>query len=81
MLGHASCCLVHTCCKVPAAVTRWGELLAQSCNCKKYSFCLWVQAHIGIVSSATAILKDMEDRGLLRVRMASLGWRTGVVMV
>lgn len=26
-----------------------------------------LQAHIGIVSSATAILKDMEERGLLRV--------------
>lgn len=27
-----------------------------------------LQAHIGIVSSATAIMKDMEQRGLLRVR-------------
>ncbi len=27
-----------------------------------------LKAHIGIVSSATAILKDMEQRGLLRVR-------------
>jgi hypothetical protein len=26
-----------------------------------------LKAHIGIVSSASAILKDMEDRGLLRV--------------
>ena len=26
-----------------------------------------LKAHIGIVSSATAILKDMENRGLLRV--------------
>ena len=38
------------------------------------------QAHIGIVSSATAILKDMEERGLLRVRLSvrvMLSWACG----
>ena len=35
-----------------------------------------LKAHIGIVSSATAILKDMEDRGLLKVG----GWEFGLEM-
>ena len=35
-----------------------------------------LKAHIGIVSSATAILKDMEDRGLLKVG----GWGCGLRM-
>jgi hypothetical protein len=37
-------------------------------------------AHTGIVSSATAILKDLEDKGILsNVLAVSLGWggRTG----
>lgn len=32
-----------------------------------------LKAHIGIVSSATAILKDLEDRGLLRVGRRGAG--------
>jgi hypothetical protein len=30
-----------------------------------------LKAHIGIVSSATAVLKDMEEKGLLRVSIAT----------
>ena len=32
-----------------------------------------LKAHVGIVSSATAILKDMEERGLLKVGRAGRG--------